>query len=291
MGFTIKELESLTGVKAHTIRIWEQRYRFLKPSRTSTNIRTYNNEELKTLLNVALLNKYGYKISRIDEMAAEQRSQEIVSLQYDEAQNENLVNELIGCMIDLDIQQFERIINQSISTKGIEVTITTIIFAFLEKIGILWQAGRVNPAHEHIVSNIIRQKIIAAIEAVPAPDYTKPLFLLFLPEGEYHELGLLFVYYLMRRKDLPVIYLGANVPLKDVQYVTDLKKPQHLYVHLTAMPTRHNFPKFIASLSTKNPEAQLVLSGQIANDAKMKVGENVTLLQSLAAVSSYITTL
>jgi len=291
MGFTIKELETLTGVKAHTIRIWEQRYNFLKPSRTSTNIRTYNNEELKTLLNVALLNKYGYKISRIDEMPSELRSREIISLQYSEAQSEHLVNSLIGCMIDLDIQNFEAILNRSIASTGIGTTITTIIFAFLEKIGILWQAGRINPAHEHIVSHIIQQKLIAATEALPPANRQNPLVLLFLPEAEYHELGLLFVNYLMRKRGLPIIYLGANVPLKDVQYVTDLKKPACLYIHLTAMPTKLNFIKYISSLSTQNPATKIVLSGQIANDSKLSQTNNLILLQSFAAVSTYISSL
>lgn len=288
MGFTIKELETLTGVKAHTIRIWEQRYKFLKPSRTTTNIRTYNNEDLKTLLNVALLNKYGYKISKIDEMPAEQRSREIVSLQYAEAQSENLVNDLIGCMIDLKIQEFEAHLNRHIRETNIEVTITTIIFRFLEKIGILWQAGRINPAHEHIVFNIIRQKLIAAIEQLPLPTVDQPLQLLFLPEAEYHELGLLYVYYLMRRRGLPVIYLGANVPLKDVQYVTDLKKPAALYLHLISIPTKLNFHKFLSALSSQNPDTTIVLSGHLANENKLALGNNVRLLQSLSAVSAYV---
>src|SRR5688572_19289611 len=148
MAFSIKELESLSGIKAHTIRIWEQRYNFIKPSRTATNIRTYSNEELKTILTVALLNKHGYKISRIDTMLPEQRSKEVLGLNTEEAQNEHQVNELIGCMIDLNIRQFETLLNECIQRIGIEATIKTIIFSFLEKIGILWQTGRINPAHE-----------------------------------------------------------------------------------------------------------------------------------------------
>src|SRR5688572_30624144 len=147
MGFTIKELEALSGIKAHTIRIWEHRYHFLKPSRTATNIRTYSNEELKTILTVALLNKHGYKISRIDTMLPELRNKEVLNLSSEEAQNEYLVNALISAMIDLDIRRFENILNDYIQHAGVEVTIKTIIFSFLEKIGILWQTGRINPAH------------------------------------------------------------------------------------------------------------------------------------------------
>ena len=195
MAFTIKELESLSGIKAHTIRIWEQRYGFLKPSRTQTNIRTYNNEELKTLLTVALLNKFGYKISRIDEMQPGQRDQAVMDLPQQEAYTENLVNVLLGHMIDIRNNEFEEVLDGYIREYGPERTITTIIFNFLEKIGILWQTNKIIPVQEHIASNIIRQKLVRAIEDLPFVSRKSPLFLLLLPEGEHHEIGLLFVYY------------------------------------------------------------------------------------------------
>jgi MerR family transcriptional regulator, light-induced transcriptional regulator len=212
MGFSIKELESLSGIKAHTIRIWEQRYKFLKPSRTLTNIRTYSNEELKTLLTVALLNKHGYKISRIDNMRPDQRRQEVLHLSDAEARNEQLVNDLIGAMIDLDFIQFEALLTQHISQQGLYTAISGVIFQFLQKVGILWQTNRIHPAHEHVASCIVRQKLISAIDQLPPASKAKPLFLLFLPEAEHHELGLLFVYYLLKERGLPVLYLGANVP-------------------------------------------------------------------------------
>lgn len=288
MGFTIKELETLSGIKAHTIRIWEQRYNFLKPSRTTTNIRTYNNDELKTLLTIALLNKYGYKISRIDTMSSEQRSKEVLQLQNTDARNEFLVNELVGCMIDLDIAGFESILNEFIQANGIERTVTSLVFLFLEKVGILWQTDRINPAHEHIVSNIVRQKIIHAIELLPLVSEQDNLFVLFLPEDEFHELGLLFVYYLLRKKNIPVIYLGANVPLKDAQYVFQAKQPSHAYVHLVGMPYRFNFQKFITVLGQKFPDTSVLISGEITTHYKKPLPANVSFLQSLSEVLSYI---
>lgn len=288
MGFTIKELETLSGIKAHTIRIWEQRYRFLKPDRTTTNIRTYNNEELKTILTVALLNKWGYKISRIDGMQPEQRNREVLHLPATEAKTEHLINELIGCMIDLETDQFEQLLNEHIQKNGIYATITTVIFHFLEKTGILWQTGRINPAHEHIVSNITRQKIITAIEALP-PAGSGSKFLLLLPEYEYHEIGLLFVYYLLKQKGIPVIYLGANVPLKDALYVTEYKKIDYIYIHLTSIPTRLNLQRFITGLSEGAPAAKIILSGGVLGGLK-KTGlpDSVVRLQSLSQVLSYI---
>ena len=165
-AFTIKDLENLSGIKAHTIRIWEQRYSFLRPQRTDTNIRYYNNDELKTILNVALLNKYGFKISHIDKMNEGEMKDRILSLSQILAQQERIINELIQSMVDLNIEEFEATLDNYIMARGIERTITQIIFPFLEKIGILWSTNHVNPAQEHLVTNIIRQKLIVGIESV-----------------------------------------------------------------------------------------------------------------------------
>lgn len=288
MSFSIKELESLSGVKAHTIRIWEQRYTFLKPSRTLTNIRTYSNDELKTLLTVALLNKHGYKISRIDGMLPDERRHELLQLNNTEAKTEQLVNDLIGAMIDLDFIQFENILTKHIQEYDIFSTISGIVFQFLEKVGILWQTNRINPAHEHIASCIVRQKLISAIDQLPVPSKATPMFLLFLPEGEHHELGLLFVYYLLKKRGLPVIYLGANVPLKDVSYVVEQKAPAHLYLHLSSFPVKQNFSKYIHALSERVPATHILLSGALIESFKKAFPQNMQPLKSLSAVTTYI---
>ena len=289
MSFTIKELESLSGIKAHTIRIWEQRYQFLKPSRTPTNIRRYNNDELKTLLTVALLNKYGYKISRIDEMHPEQRTEAALQLHEPDARQEFVINELIGCMVDLKNIEFEKLLNKQIAEDGIEETVTGVIFLFLERVGILWQTNRLRPVQEHITTSIIRQKLIHAIEGQPFADNSAPLFVLFLPEGEHHELGLLYVYYLLRKHGLGCLYLGANVPLKDLEYVVEVKKPDYLYLHLTTYP-QTRFNRMISMLQRTANTGTLVLSGYMAQLYEKAANENVILLQSLRAVQSYIKT-
>jgi DNA-binding transcriptional MerR regulator len=286
MGFTIKELETLSGIKSHTIRIWEQRYRFLKPERTATNIRTYSNEELKTLLTVALLNKYGYKISRIDAMAPEQRQQEVLHLPTGQAYDEALVNSLIGTMIDMDIRGFEALLNRQVADRGINDTITSIVFHFLQKIGILWQTGRINPAHEHLVSNIIRQKLVAAIEELPLATNEQPLFLLLLPEDEHHELGLLYVFYLLRSKGLPVLYLGASVPLKDAQYVIQLKAPAYIYLHLTTSPSKAALKKYLQGLCEAE-HCTVLISGNVAETITSS-SPSLIPLRSLGDVVSYI---
>lgn len=286
MAFSIKELEQLSGIKAHTIRIWEQRYHFLKPSRTDTNIRTYSAEELKTLLTVALLNKYGYKISRIDEMHPEQRQQ--VLLQQTDAQDEYLVNQLIGYMVDMESLAFEEVLNRYIRQKGLEETISTLIFGFLQKVGILWQTNNINAAQEHITANIIRQKIISAIDHLPSADQAQPLFLLFLPEDEHHELGLLFVYYLLKKKGHPVLYLGASTPLDDAAYVVRVKKPSYIYLHLTSFPPGAQLEKYISRLAAIIPSRPVYLSGSAITNYKKAIPTHITFLNSLQKVMEFV---
>jgi DNA-binding transcriptional MerR regulator len=287
-AFTIKDLENLSGIKAHTIRIWEQRYQFLNPSRTDTNIRYYTNEELITLLNIALLNKYGYKISHIDKMKPIEMKERILSLTQSEAQLERIVNELIECMVDLRIEDFESVLDFQITSKGIEKTITQIIFPFLERIGILWVTSRVNPAQEHLVTNIIRQKLIVGIEKTSPALQANSTALLFLPEGEHHELGILFMYYLLKARGVKVLYLGANVPIKDVLYVADLKTPTFVYTHLTSVANNFNFEKFLTRVGANLPKYSDLVSGLLTQTYKKAVPSNVNLKRSLPEVMDYL---
>lgn len=290
-AFTIKDLENLSGIKAHTIRIWEQRYSFLSPSRTDTNIRYYSNDELKTILNIALLNKYGFKISHIDRMTPKEMNEKILSLTQFQAQQERIVNELVTNMVDLNMEAFEALLGNHIMAKGIEKTITQIIFPFLEKIGILWLTNHVNPAQEHLVTNIIRQKLIVGIESANSHINLNKTILLFLPESEYHELGILFMYYMLKSRGAKVVYLGANVPLKDIVYVAELKKPDFLYTHLTSVAGNFIFEKFINNITQKLPQFQVVVSGQVVGGYKKAIPSNISLKHSLSEVMEYVSSL
>jgi DNA-binding transcriptional MerR regulator len=290
-AFTIKDLENLTGIKAHTIRIWEQRYNFLKPHRSDTNIRYYSNEEVKAVLNIALLNKYGYKISHIGKMDEKQIQEKILSLVQIQAQQERVVNELIQYMIDLDMQHFEETLNKYIKNKGIERTITQIIFPFLERIGILWLTNHINPAQEHLVTNIIRSKLIMGLETTQPVLVSDTTLLLFLPEGEHHEIGLLFAHFLLKTRGINVLYLGASIPLKDVAFVANLKKPNFLYCHLTAVANNFNFEKFLHQVKNILPQQKVVISGVVAQNYKKELPPNVILKKSLSEVTEYIASL
>ncbi len=288
MLFTIKDIENLSGIKAHTIRIWEQRYSFLKPRRSETNIRYYTNDELKTILNIALLNKYGFKISHIDKMTAETLAENVLSLSDSGAKDHLMVNQLLENMVDYNIENFESILNESITAAGMEKTILKIIFPFLEKVGILWITNHVNPAQEHLVSNVIRQKLIVGIDSLPFNKKPSVKICLFLPEGEYHELSLLLVSYLLKRKGIGTIYLGAHTPFKELENIADYIKPDYLYTHITSASQNFNFEKFIGTLGQKFANYSTIISGRLTNSYIKKLPPKIFFKKSLTEVKEFI---
>lgn len=281
-SYTIKDLEQISGIKAHTIRIWEQRYQFLQPQRTETNIRSYSGEELKVILNVSLLNKYGFKISHIDKMSAAEMEEKILGLNQLDAEKERVVNALIKDMVSLDMISFERQLDNYIANKGIEKTITEIIFSFLERVGVLWITNHINPAQEHLASNLIRQKLFYGIEKLPKMNPSGKLVVLFMPEGEYHEIGLLFVHFLLKSKGYNVDYLGTNVPLVDLKYLTEYKKVDYLYAHITAPIKGFKMNKFMEQLSQINTKIPVILTGQMMQEYKGPVAGHIRIMQSLS---------
>jgi MerR family transcriptional regulator, light-induced transcriptional regulator len=289
--FTIKDLENLSGIKAHTIRIWEQRYSFLKPQRSQTNIRYYTSDELKTILNVSLLNKYGFKVSHINKLTDTEVQEKILALNQSEAQQERLINELIQYMIELKIDRFEYILDKIILEKGIEKTITYLVFPFLEKIGILWLTNHINPAQEHLVTNIIRQKLIVGIEKLPNRVTSANSIILFLPENEYHELGLLFMHFLLKASGVKVYYIGSAIPINDLKFVVNNLKPNYVYTHLTSVAKNFNFERFLNNYTSSIPSTTLVISGYLASTVSRSLPPNVVLKTSFKAVTDFISTL
>ncbi len=287
-AFTIKDLENLTGIKAHTIRVWEQRYSFIKPQRTGTNIRYYNSLELKKILNVALLAKYGFKISHIDKMGEEDVKKNIFSLSTLEAQQDRFINELIQCTVSLDMERFENVLDSFIQSKGIDKTILHIIFPFLNRIGILWMTNHIGPGEEHLISNIIRQKLIAGIEGIVTHIYREKIVLLFLPEGEYHELGLLYVAYLLKKHGAEILYMGADVPVDDLKAVCKIKLPHYLYTHTTC---DFKLEKYFSNFHAALPDTQLVVSGKFCHKFKNKNPQFVHVKKSLQEVMEFVSDL
>lgn len=289
--YTIKDLENLSGIKAHTIRIWEQRYGFLKPNRTDTNIRYYSSKELKTLLNVSLLNKYGYKVSHINKLNEDELQEKILGLSKSNAEQEFLINSLVQHMIEVKPELFESVINTQIQTKGLERTITYLIFPFLERVGFLWVTNHIKPAQEHIITAIIRQKLLVGIEKTPAPIAARSSVVCFLPDHEYHEIGLLFVHYLLRINNIKVIYMGCSVPVEDIRYIAERLKPNYLYTHLTSVGRNFNFEKFSNTVATAIPDVPLVVSGSLIASYNKKTPPSIHLKESYKAVTEFIESL
>lgn len=286
-AFTIKDLENLSGIKAHTIRIWEQRYSFLKPKRSDTNIRYYDADELKRLLNIALLNRYGYKISHINRMGTEAIREKILELPSEEAKLERMLNFLLHGMVDFETASFEAILDEHIKEHGIDHTITSLIFPFLQKIGILWLTDHVRVSHEHLVSNVVRQKLIMGIENARPKNKKDRIVVLFLPPGEYHEIGLLYIHYLLKMQGYRIIYLGADVPLDELEYVCRMKKPDYLYSHLTSLPARFSLDKFFAYIQSRLSGTPLVISGRMIGSYGKKLPKNVHYKRSIEEVAAH----
>lgn len=227
--YSIKELEVLTGIRAATLRMWEKRYQIITPLRTQTNIRYYGNEHLKLLLNVNVLNRNGIKISHIAKMNAHEITEKVKDLSFVKTGDEDLFDGLMLGMIDLDENLFHQAFYKAVARLGFEDTINRIIFPFFSRIGILWQIDSINPAQEHFISNMVRQKLIAAIDnATTKTNATAKKVLMFLPESELHELGMLFLNYLLKNKGYRTIYLGQAVPLSDLPRILEISDPDIL---------------------------------------------------------------
>lgn len=260
--YSIKELEHLSGIKAHTLRIWEQRYELLRPKRTSTNIRFYDDTDLKHLLNVALLNQRGYKISRIAKMSAEQMLQEVLSLSVAPATHEQLMHQLIVAMVELDELAFEQALRQAVAQLGFHTAMLEVIYPFLVRIGLLWQTENITPAHEHFMSNLIRQKILVAIDGQSLTRKSDSFrFLLYLPEGELHEIGLLYMHYLLRAEGHHTLYLGQSLPLADLVQAYQQFQPHYLCTLVTTTPIKEEISQHFRDVLEQLPQASILFSG------------------------------
>jgi len=230
-AYPIHELERLTGIKAHTIRIWEKRYGLIEPMRTDTNRRRYSEQQVRKLLNVSTLLSRGMRISRIATLSEEEINNCILSGSNDDLANtisNGYINDLVRSMLALDEGGFERVTAAAFLRYGFYEGMLQVIYPFLKQAGLLWCAAEAVPAHEHFACNIIRRKLLSAIDGLLPPDPKLPTFLMFLPEGEWHEIGLLFASYVVRVKGCGVLYLGQNIGVPLVKAVLDVKRPDYV---------------------------------------------------------------
>lgn len=286
-NYSIKDLEQLSGIKAHTLRIWEQRYNLLNPKRTETNIRFYDNENLKLILNIAMLNNHGIKISKIAAMSSMEISEEIIRLTDQSVDHNDQIQALTICMIEMDEDRFEKVLTSSIIKLGFEDTILKVVYPFLTKIGILWLTGAINPAQEHFISNLIRQKLIVAIDGEVGNSYGKT-FMLFLPEGELHEISLLFSSYLIKKHGHKVIYLGQNTPNEDLLSVYNMQQPDYLFTVITSSPAADKVQDYLNMLAKEFSETKVFVTGLQGAEKTYTIPSNISLLTYAKEIKTFL---
>lgn len=285
--YSIKDLERYSGVKAHTIRIWEQRYTLLTPKRTDTNIRYYDEDQLKYLLNVTLLLDNGFKISQVCSFTLDEFNEqlrEIIDGSQTSKKDQQLngaVNELVISMLDLDERRFDKIINASLLSKSFEEVLRDVIYPFLKRIGVMWRIGEVSTAQEHFIYQLIRQKIIVAIDGVELPARDAEKYLLFLPKSEFHDLLILLFTYILKNKGKQCIYLGVDIPFKDLKKVTDITKPDTLFTFVKAPASKIDTQAYVYELADKFSEKTILITGNPYFMEELEYPDNVLLIPDI----------
>ncbi len=290
--YSIKEIEQLTGIKAHTIRIWEQRYGFIEPHRTDTNIRFYDDEQLKLLLNISALIRNGRKISQVSKLSKDDIKQELQQLTSQTDQEHDYytlqVDSMVVAMIDIDEVRFEKVISSCTLRYGFESVMTNLLIPFLHKVGLLWTTGEINVAQEHFITNLIRRKLLVAIDGHVGKILQKQKFILFLPDGELHEIGLLFGKYLIRSRGFPLIYLGQSVPLNDLHAICKSYAPDYLLTYFTVGYQADQVRKVVKEVSDSYPQTTFIISGPLAEAAGKKLPNNVVRLSSINEMITFL---
>jgi DNA-binding transcriptional MerR regulator len=281
--YAIKDLERLSGIKAHTLRIWELRYGILKPERTDTNIRYYTSEDLKRILNISLLNNNGFKISKIARLPDEEIIKQVQSILNNYNKTSDQIDSLILCMMEMNEPKFEKIISNCIIHFGFESTIESILFPFMRQIGNMWQLGIVNPAQEHFISNLVRQKLIVGIDGLfPEPLANPKTFIVYLPNNEMHELGLLYCHFLIKSKGHKCIYLGQSIPFADLLAVSEITPPDAIVTIFTNSFDSISAQNYINNLSGSFQKCPIMASGRLFFDGNepLELPKNIILFET-----------
>ncbi len=280
--YSIKDLEKLSGIKAHTLRIWEQRYGIITPKRTKTNIRFFEDEDLKLILNIALLNKNGVKISKIARMDKSEIAGKVATISEVNFEHSTQLDALTISMIEMDEYKFDRIITTNIHQLGFERTMLEVIYPFLEKLSILWLTGSITPVQENFISYLIRQKLIVAIDHEPlvSGKHTKK-FIIYLPEGEKQELSLLFMHYLLKSRRNHVIYLGQDISVADLEDACHIHQPDYIFTMISETFAKESVQRYVDRLAQTFPQYNILLSGYQVVSQNVKPPANVQILKSL----------
>lgn len=273
--FSIKDLENLSGIKAHTIRIWEKRYGILEPMRTTTNIRLYDIENLQKLLNITLLHSHGYKISKISKFPPEKIPQLVQEIVSDKSAKSHAINAFKLAMMNFDQALFFTTYNKLLSEKSFREVFIEIFIPLMNEIGILWQTGTITPSHEHFISYLIRQKLLSSIEQLQILEPTKKdkVFVLYLPQNEIHELGLIYLNYEILFHGYKTIYLGQSIPIENLKDITPLFDACIFVTYWTVFPDIEEIAGHTKKMQEEiltNDKSELWILGKLAKHLPMQ---------------------
>ena len=287
-NFSISDIEALIGIKAHTIRAWETRYNLVPPKRTATNIRYYGEDELKMLLNIVALNENGYKISKIAKMSQSQINNLVTQLKTDWKNDSMQMLHLSNATLAYDEQKFSEVLVGCVSEMGLTQTMDLVLYPFMKKVGMLWQTGTIDPSHEHFASNLIRERLIVEIDKLEVPvKQDAKRFILFLPEAEMHETGLLFTRYLLKKCGHEMLYLGPEIPYSDLKKVVDAYQPDYAFITLTSLNLGKNINKIIGKVMD-NLDVPLLVAGSLISEFDILVKDQLTPLKNVCDMVDFL---
>ncbi|KGO93072.1 MerR family transcriptional regulator [Flavobacterium subsaxonicum] len=288
--FTIKDLENLSGIKAHTIRIWEKRYSVLQPMRTDTNIRVYDVHNLQKLLNICTLHSFGYKISAIAKLPEDKIPAMVRGILSNKTLDSHVLNNFKLAMMNFDQQLFLSTYNSLLSEKSFRDIFYGCFIPLLEEIGELWQTDTITPAHEHFISSLVKQKIASNTEKLQLqpPVKTDRVFVLYLPEGEIHEIGLMLLNYELTLNGFKTIYIGESVPLPGVKDVKNYFDNITYVTYITVEPSPSDINRYIESMKREvltDNHTNLYVFGRCAAHIRPELLSNA--IQAFASVKEF----
>lgn len=285
--FSIKDFENLSGIKAHTIRIWEKRYNILEPMRTDTNIRCYDMKNLQKLLNIVVLHNYGYKISKIALLSPEEIPLKVKEIISEKNAKIHAIKSFKLAMMNFDHTMFFNTYNDLLKDKTFRVVFNDVFIPLMEELGYLWQTDTISPAHEHFITYLIKQKLLSLTEQIQSRAATKTdrVYVLYLPLNEIHELGLMYLNYEFLENGYHTIYLGESVPLESLVDIKNYFENITFVSYLTVEPTVENLPEYIQKIEDdllKDTNHEFILLGRLTFEInKSKISEKIKIYNSI----------
>ncbi len=291
--FSIKDLENLSGIKAHTIRIWEKRYNVLEPMRTDTNIRVYDLSSLQKLLNITLLHNYGYKISKISKLPTERIPQMVREIISEKSVKNHAINAFKMAMMNFDQTLFFNTYNSLLSEKSFKSIFYEVFIPLMQELGFLWQTDTITPAHEHFITYLIKQKLLINTEKVQIlePTKTDKIFILYLPMNEIHELGLMYLNYEIISNGYKTIFLGESVPIDSLKDIHTYFDNLVFVTYMTVEPDKEAINDYLKKVNeevimTHNSEFWVL--GKMTEHIDEKMHKNIKIFKSIPEVVNYL---